>query len=127
MSKDLRRALKAVAAGMADDDSNKEVALEGEIMRPARQLTTIPSESKAVIEGEAVRSTDLMTVPDDDWDAYDFFMVAEASAWFSDVKPSTVHDEGRTHGFCAGCGAHHVRAAGKMLCVECDIDFRDMG
>jgi hypothetical protein len=36
-------------------------------------------------------------------------------------------DPNKFPGFCCGCGAHHVREAGRMLCVTCNDEFRDIG
>ena len=147
MTKDLNAGLKAVAAAMAEENTTAEVVLEGEIIRPGKPLTPIPGDKELVLDGEVVRSTALMPIqrgvvpvgsqmgrctedkdaPEDGWDGYDFLMMADVSNLFSDIRPPAAHAEGRFPGFCVGCGAHHVRAHDKMLCVECDADFRDMG
>ncbi len=36
-------------------------------------------------------------------------------------------DPAKVPGFCCGCGAHHVRDAGRMLCTDCNAEFRDIG
>ena len=106
MTKDLMAGLRAVASGISE-----EMAAEAEFDF-----------------AEATR--DGMMEDDASFTEQDFEFARAFCPWTvsNDVFPlQEIVDPNKVSGFCAGCGAHHVRAPGKMLCVECDLDFRDMG
>jgi hypothetical protein len=79
---------------------------------------------------------ELETIATDPQD-FDYELDEEALAeWLADDRLMTnaPHFSDRRYklsrydvpGFCAGCGAHHVREAGRFLCEDCNEDFRDI-
>jgi hypothetical protein len=102
MSDDFERALQATATEIADAAEQEGMSYEEFLL----QAETSPLIPRKYWPGGA--------------EAY------RLSQWSLDTPPETGPDAGKTPGFCAGCGAHHVREIGRMFCVDCNSDFRDI-
>ncbi len=66
---------------------------------------------------------------DIDFEDFDFESPFWADNCFHDDLPSAKQEPepNKFPGFCCGCGAHHVREPGRMLCTDCNEEFRDIG